>query len=150
NTKLQFPEDQESGKTYEEGKNKCNGKDATLKAYVWDQYDNANKKKMLIADFDNIRIKQDGMVVVLAFVADDTEVPLPESAVNLPQLGAADKGGVAATTTTAAGATATTVAGETTTTAAGATTTAPAGATTTSLVEAATTTVADVTTTTKG
>ena len=138
NDKLQFPSDQESGKTYEEGKQKCNGKDATLKAYVWDQYDNANKKKMLIADFDNIRIKQDGMVIVLAFVADDANVPLPDSAVNLPQLGAADSGG--ATTTTVAGATTTTVAGATTTTVAGETTTTAAAATTTSVASATTTT----------
>ena len=149
NTKLQFPSDQESGAKYEEGKDKCNGKDATLKAYVWDQYDNANKKKMLIADFNNIRIKKDGMVVVLAFVADDANVPLPESATNLPQLGAADTGKTAPTTTVA-GATSTTVAGETTTTAAGATTTVAAGSTTTSLVESPSTTVANVTTTTKG
>ena len=145
NSKLQFPADQEGGAKYEEGKEKCNGKDATLKAYVWDQYDKANDKKMLIADFDNIRIKRDGMVIVVAFVADDTEVPLPESATNLPQLGAADTGG--APTTTVAGQTTTTVAGETTTTVAGATGTTVAGETTTT---AATSTTSAVTTTTQG
>ena len=113
NTKLQFPADQNGGVKFEEGEEKCNGKDATLKAYVWDRYDQPDDKKMLIADFNDIRIKDDGMVVVIAFVADDAEVPLPESAVNLPELGAVDGGAVP--TTTVAGGTTTTVAGETTT-----------------------------------
>lgn len=130
NTKLQFPSDQNGGAKYEEGEEKCNGKDATLKAFVWDQYDKPDAKKMLIGDFDNIRIKQDGMVIVLAFVADDTEVPLPETAANLPELGAVDTAG--APTTTVAGAT--TVPGETTTTVAGETTTTVAAETTTTAV----------------
>ncbi len=122
NTKLQFPDDQNGGAKYEEGEEKCNGKDATLKAFVWDQYDKPDDKKMLIADFKDIRIKKDGMVIVLAFVADDAEVPPPPTAANLQELGAVDTGGIA-TTTTVAGETTTTVAGETTTTVAGDTTT---------------------------
>ena len=137
NTKLQFPEDQNGGAKYEEGEEKCNGKDATLKAFVWDQYDKPDAKKMLIGDFENIRIKKDGMVVVLAFVADDAEVPLPDNAAKLQELGAADTGG--APTTTVAGAT--TVPGETTTTVAGETSTT---------VAAETSTTAGVTTTTQG
>jgi len=121
-TKLQFPGDQEFGASYEEGKEKCYGKDAELKAYVWDQYDQPNAKKLLITDFKNIRIKRDGMVVVIAYVAKDANVPLPESAVNLLELGAADTGGVAPTTTVA-GAPGTTLVGVPTTTVAGVTTT---------------------------
>jgi len=145
NTKLQFPEDQNGGAKYEEGEEKCNGKDATLKAFVWDQYDKPDAKKMLIGDFENIRIKKDGMVVVLAFVADDAEVPMPDNAANLQELGAADSAG--APTTTVAGAT--TVPGETTTTVAGETTTTVAGDTSTT-VAAETSTTAGVTTTTQG
>ena len=137
NSKLQFPTDQNDGAKYEEGEEKCNGKDATLKAFVWDQYDKPDAKKMLIGDFENIRIKNDGMVVVLAFVADDAEVPLPDNAAKLHELGAADTGG--APTTTVAGAT--TVPGETTTTVAGETSTT---------VAAETSTTAGVTTTTQG
>ena len=106
---------------------------------------------MLITDFKNIRIDRDGMVVVIAFVPKGADAPpLPESAVNLPELGAVD--GAGATATTIAGQTTTTVAGETTTTVAGATTTTVAGATTTTAATAATTTtvVANTTTTTKG
>jgi hypothetical protein len=96
---------------------------------------------MLITDFKNIRIDRDGMVVVIAFVPKNADAPpLPESAVNLPELGAVD----------GAGATTSTVAGATTSTVAGATTTTVAGATTTSVAGAATTTVANATTTTKG
>ncbi|MBU6227217.1 MAG: hypothetical protein KGQ43_06480, partial [Acidobacteria bacterium] len=129
---------------YEEGEEKCNGKDATLKAFVWDQYDKPDDKKMLIADFNDIRLKNDGMVIVIAFVADGTEVPPPPTAANLQELGAADTGG--APTTTVAGATTTTVAGATTVP--GETTTTVAGETTTTVADATTTSV--VTTTTQG
>jgi len=145
NSKLQFPADQNDGAKYEEGEEKCNGKDATLKAYVWDQYDKLDDKKMLIADFNDIRLKQDGMVIVIAFVADDADVPPPPTASNLAELGAADSGG--APTTTVAGETTTTVAGETATTVAGETTSTVAGETTTTVAGETTTTVGATTTT---
>ena len=148
-TKLEFPADQQSGMVYEEGETKCYKKDSELRTYVWNQYDKPEDRKMLITDFKNIRIDRDGMVIVVAFVPKGADAPpLPESAVNLPELGAVD--GAGATTSTVAGATTTTVAGATTTTVAGATTTTVAGATTTSVAGAATTTVANATTTTKG
>jgi hypothetical protein len=98
---------------------------------------------LLITDFKNIRIDRDGMVIVVAFVPKGADAPpLPESAVNLPELGAVD--GAGATTSTVAGVTTTTVAGATTTTTvAGATTTTTGSATTTSVA-------ANSTTTTKG
>jgi hypothetical protein len=148
-TKLEFPADQQTGMVYEEGETKCYKKDSELRTYVWNQYDKPEDRKMLITDFKNIRIDRDGMVIVVAFVPKGADAPpLPESAVNLPELGAVD--GAGATTSTVAGATTTTVAGATTTTVAGATTTTVAGATTTSVAGAATTTVANATTTTKG
>jgi len=99
---------------------------------------------MLIADFDDIRLKNDGMVIVIAFVADDAEVPPPPTAANLQELGAVDSGG--APTTTVAGETTTTVAGATTVP--GETATTVAGETTTTVADATTTSV--VTTTTQG
>jgi hypothetical protein len=135
-TKLQFPADQNDGAKYEEGKEKCGGKDAELKVYVWDQYDNSDDRKLLITDFKNVRIEKDGMVVVVAFVAKDAVVPLPESAVNLPELGLVDSNQIAPTTTVAGG---TTIPGETTTTVAGATTTTELGTTTTSAAASSTT-----------
>ena len=142
-TKLEFPADQQTGMVYEEGETKCYKKDSELRTYVWNQYDKPEDRKMLITDFKNIRIDRDGMVIVVAFVPKGADAPpLPESAVNLPELGAVD--GAGATTSTVAGVTTTTVAGATTTTTvAGATTTTTGSATTTSVA-------ANSTTTTKG
>jgi hypothetical protein len=142
-TKLEFPADQQSGMVYEEGETKCYKKDSELRTYVWNQYDKPEDRKMLITDFKNIRIDRDGMVIVVAFVPKGADAPpLPESAVNLPELGAVD--GAGATTSTVAGVTTTTVAGATTTTTvAGATTTTTGSTTTTSVA-------ANSTTTTKG
>ena len=151
-TKLEFPADQQTGMVYEEGETKCYKKDSELRTYVWNQYDKPEDRKMLITDFKNIRIDRDGMVIVVAFVPKGADAPpLPESAVNLPELGAVD--GAGATTSTVAGVTTTTVAGATTTTTvAGATTTTTvAGATTTTTGSTTTTSVAaNSTTTTKG
>ena len=149
-TKLEFPADQQTGMVYEEGETKCFKKDSELRAYVWNRYDKPEDRKMLITDFKNIRIDRDGMVVVIAFVPKGADAPaLPESAVNLPELGAVD--GAGATTSTVAGVTTTTAAGATTTTVAGASTTTVAGATTTTTGSVTTTSVvANSTTTTKG
>jgi hypothetical protein len=149
-TKLEFPADQQSGMVYEEGETKCYKKDSELRTYVWNQYDKPEDRKMLITDFKNIRIDRDGMVIVVAFVPKGADAPpLPESAVNLPELGAVD--GAGATTSTVAGVTTTTVAGATTTTTvAGATTTTVAGATTTTGSTTTTSVAANSTTTTKG
>jgi hypothetical protein len=55
------------------------------------------------------------MAVTIAIAAPGVNIPMPKSASNLPELGAADSG--KATTTTVKGATTTTVKGATTTTA---------------------------------
>jgi hypothetical protein len=121
-TKLQFPEDQNDGAVYEEGVTKCGDEDGELKVLVWDRYDSTGDPATYVTNFDDIRIKNDGMAITIAFVPKGTDVPKPPSAANLPELGAADTGGV----------TPTTVGGTTATTTAGATTTAPSGATSTS------------------
>ena len=119
---IEFPAVQNDGKSYNVETNKCkdkNGKevDAQVQAIVWEQYDNPDKSKKYITDFDNIRIDRDQMAVTIAYVAPGTEIPMPPTADNLPELGAIDAGGEpsAATTTTVAGS-ATTVAGGATTT----------------------------------
>ena len=122
---LEFPDDQNAGVDYKVGTDKCKNKDgkevdAQVKVVVWDQYDDPSKSQTYITGFDDIRIKKDGMAITIAYVAPGVDVPMPESASNLPELGAADGSG--ATTTTVAGATTTTVAGATTTTVAGETT----------------------------
>jgi hypothetical protein len=124
---LTFPPDQNDGKSYKVGTDKCkdeDGKevDGQVSAVVWERYDDPASKKTFITDFDNIRIDKDGMAVMFVFAAPGIDIPMPASASNLPELGAADTGG--ATTTTVAGATTTTVEGATTTSVAATTTTA--------------------------
>lgn len=65
---------------------------------MWEQYDNPGSKKKFITDFDNIRIDKDGMAIMVAFTAPDADIPMPASASNLPELGAADSGTPVSTT----------------------------------------------------
>lgn len=103
NDKLTFPESQRAGLpheqetgVFEEGETTCtidgNEEDAELKAVVWENFTDTDDGTTFIADFGNIRLDQDGMVVVIAFVPDDTEVGMPPWAPELPELGAVDTG----------------------------------------------------------
>lgn len=117
---ITFPANQNNGESYKTSDLKCKNAEgkmvaAQVQVIVWDQYDNAEVSKKYITDFDNIRIKNDGMAVTVAIAAPGANIPMPKSAANLLELGAADMGGV--TTTTVEGATTTTVKGATTTTA---------------------------------
>lgn len=133
-TKIEFPADQ-GGAVYEEGTTKCtvDGKevDGEVVVYAFDSYDNADKFSTYITNFDEIRLKNDGMAFAIVFAPAGDKPGLPPSAASLPELGAADQGG--ATTTVAPDASTTTIAGGTdsssTTTVA---TTIPATTTTTS------------------
>lgn len=123
---ITFGKDQNGGKSYKVGTDKCkdkNGKevDGEVSAIVWNQYDNATDKKKYITDFDNIRVTKDGMAIMWVFAAPGADIPMPASATNLPELGAADS--ATATTTTLAGGSTTTVKGSTQTTVKAATTT---------------------------
>ncbi len=102
--KIAFPADQNGGQVYEVDDYKCkdeSGKEVTpqIKMVVWDSYDESGNGRTLITDFGNLRIDRDGMAVTIAIVAPGVEVPKPESAENLPALGAIDSGQVAPTTT---------------------------------------------------
>jgi hypothetical protein len=114
NDKLTLPADQ-GGLVLEEGVTKCDvdGKqvDGELKVVVWNDAKKPEDKTILAANMSDARIIRNGMAITIAFVPKDTEVPLPESAANLDTLGAADAGGV--TATTVAGTTDSTVAGST-------------------------------------
>ncbi len=117
---ITFPANQNNGESYKTSDLKCKdstGKmvDAQVQVLVWDQYDKPDSKKKFITDFNNIRFSKDGMAVTIAIAAPGVDIPMPKSASNLPELGAADSG--KATTTTVKGATTTTVKGATTTTA---------------------------------
>jgi hypothetical protein len=117
---ITFPANQNNGESYKTSDLKCKNAEgemvaAQVQVVVWDQYDNSEVSMKYITDFDNIRIKKDGMAITMAIAAPGADIPMPKSAANLPELGAADMGGV--TTTTVKGATTTTVKGATTTTA---------------------------------
>ena len=84
NDMLVFPEDQrpflptqqEDG-TFENGVTECDGEPGELKAVVWDNISDTDDGDSYIADFQNIRLDQDAMVVAIAFVPDDEEISMP-------------------------------------------------------------------------
>jgi hypothetical protein len=103
NDKLTFPEDQRAGLpsqqetgVFENGETTCtiDGKeeDGELKVVVWDNFSDTDDGTTYIADFDNIRLDQDQMVVSIAFVPKNTDVTMPPWAAELPALGEVDSG----------------------------------------------------------
>ncbi|MGB0112506.1 MAG: hypothetical protein WBP59_04755 [Ilumatobacteraceae bacterium] len=103
NDKLTFPEQQRAGLpheqetgVFEDGETSCtidgDEQDAELKVVVWNNFTDTDGGTTYIADFDNIRLNQDQMVVAIAFVPDDTTVGMPPWAPDLPSLSAIDTG----------------------------------------------------------
>ena len=110
NSKLTFPESQQAALesqlaeqdppredilVWEDG-DKCtvdgSDKNAELKVVVWNNFTDTDDGTTYIADFDNIRLDQDQMVVAIAFVPDDTDISMPPWAPDLPSLGEIDSG----------------------------------------------------------
>jgi hypothetical protein len=110
NDKLTFPEtqqaalenqlaDQEPARedilVWEDGDN-CtvdgSEESSELKVVVWSNFTDTDDGTTYIADFDNIRLDRDQMVVAIAFVPDDTDVSMPPWAPDLPSLGEIDSG----------------------------------------------------------
>jgi hypothetical protein len=110
NSKLTFPESQQAaleaqlaGKeppredllVWEDG-DKCtidgSEKSAELKVVVWNNFTDTDDGTTYIADFDNIRLDRDQMVVAIAFVPEGTDVAMPPWAPDLPSLGEVDSG----------------------------------------------------------
>lgn len=93
--KLVLPEAQ-GGQTFEEGKTVCKidgvEKDASLELWVWDNYSTVGTTDPAVytTNMTDVRIKNDGMVFVIAFVPADVDPVAPEWAARLPELGAAD------------------------------------------------------------
>jgi hypothetical protein len=115
------------GETWTEGDDQCDGEDAEIVVAQWKNVQSNDGEPALIRrDFNDIRFREDGEGYTIAFVPEGTtDIPKPDSAAQLAELGAAD-GGAAATSipggstestdTTAAdaGATDTTAPGDTT------------------------------------
>lgn len=138
-TKLEFPADQ-GGAVYEEGVTKCtdaDGKsvDGEVVVYAFEAFNSPDDYSTYITNFDDIRLKQDGMAFSVMFAPAGTQAQLPPSAADLPALGAVDGGTTGQTTTTVAEAStpgeSTTTVPATTTAPSATTSVAPAGPTTT-------------------
>ncbi len=103
NDALRFPDDQLGGKEYVEGETKCivDGKeqDGTLAVAVWDNFTDTGDPTVYTSDFKNIRIDQNSMVIVIAFIPeslDPRDIEMPPWAADLPALGAIDSGALPA------------------------------------------------------
>lgn len=134
-TELVLPAEQ-GGDKWSTKDTKCNGEDSELRVRVWDKFSDKNTSHDVVTDFNNIRIKNDGMVFVVAFTEKGADIPQPPWADQLPTLGASDGGAIIpASTTTIAGGSTTTIAGDT-----GSTTTVTGDTGSTSTTTPATTT----------
>jgi hypothetical protein len=103
NDKLQFPESQRAALPYqqetglfESGETQCDIdgelRDGELKVITWDNFSETTDGTTFIADFENIRVAEDAMVIAVAFVPSGTDVDMPPWAPQLPELGAVDSG----------------------------------------------------------
>jgi hypothetical protein len=78
NDKIELPD----GTTYEEGDNKCDGDDATVRIARWTSA-NDDKPDILTGEFDDIHFTRDGEVFTIAFAPSDTELEKPPSVAEL-------------------------------------------------------------------
>src|ERR687894_2304855 len=108
---------------WSEGDDQCGDEDAELVVAQWSDVQSTDEEPALIRrDFDDIRFREDGEGFTIAFVPEGTtDIPKPESAAQLAELGAADGGPGDTvpdneTTTTTAPATDTTAPGDPTAT----------------------------------
>ncbi len=98
--RLRFPDGQpaigESGGTaeqeYVEGETQCDGEDAEVSVVVWDSFSDTDDGTTYITDFEDIRVRNDGMVFAISFNPRNTDVSMPPWAKDLPVLGAIDQG----------------------------------------------------------
>ena len=101
--KLTLPTAQ-GGQTFEEDKTVCKVdgvvKEAQLKLWAWPSYSDIGKSaaQVYTANMPDVKLANDGMVFVIAFVPKDVDPIAPEWAAQLPTLGAADSGNVPTTT----------------------------------------------------
>jgi hypothetical protein len=78
--------------TWREGDDTCGDEDAELIVAQWKDVQSTDAKPALIRrDFNDIRFRDDGEGYTIAFVPEGTtDIPKPESAAQLAELGAAD------------------------------------------------------------
>lgn len=78
--------------TWEEGEQDCDGEDAELVVAQWADVQNTDEDPAIVRrDFGDIRFREDGEGYTIAFVPEGTtDVPKPETAAQLAELGAID------------------------------------------------------------
>lgn len=78
--------------TWTEGEDTCGDEDGELVVAQWKDVQSTDEEPALIRrDFDDIRFREDGEGYTVAFVPEGTtDIPKPESAADLAELGAAD------------------------------------------------------------
>lgn len=77
---------------YVEGDTKCGTDDAELSIKVWDVFTSTESDATYIANFDEIPVKNDGIVFGIYFTPKDADRPKPPKADQQPELGAVDAG----------------------------------------------------------
>jgi hypothetical protein len=95
NDRLRFPDSQVvgpwgAGPEFIPGETQCDGQDAELSMVVWGSFEDTGSGIRYIANFENVRIQNDGMVFAFVFAPRNEPVPMPPWAPNLPALGAVD------------------------------------------------------------
>jgi hypothetical protein len=110
--------DEEQG--WKEGEDQCDGEDVELVVAQWEDVSADEDPALITSGLDDIRFRGDGEGYTIAFVPEgETDIPKPQTAANLAELGAVDAGTEAGSTTTTAEGATTTTAGDTATTTAG-------------------------------
>ena len=86
--------------TWSEGEQDCDGEAAELVVAQWaDVTDEESNPALITENFGDIRFRDDGEGYTIAFrPEDDDDVPRPETAANLQELGAVDSGEFTTTT----------------------------------------------------
>jgi hypothetical protein len=102
NDELIFPPDQltdPQGLTHQaeyiEGETKCGDEDGKLVLAKWDNFTDTGSPTIYTASFDDVVIREDAAVFVVAFIPesqDPEDIEMPPWAPELPELGAADGG----------------------------------------------------------
>lgn len=68
------------GQPVEEEVTECNGEPGSLVVVTWPDASDVATSEQSIASFDGVRLTDDNMAIVLAFIPDGAEVPQPDSA----------------------------------------------------------------------
>ena len=96
NDKITFPDTNILGgqQVWEEGETQCDGEDAEVSVKAWGNFTDTDGGTRFIADMDDIRLENDGMVFAIYFTEPDAPQVMPPWAQQLPQLGQIDSGNV--------------------------------------------------------